>query len=64
VLLPFTLAAARLSGATRAFDTLPDGRFVGPLAVGGGADLDLARFREVRIVTNWFAELTRLVPGE
>ena len=64
VLLPFTLAAGRLSGATRAFDTLPDGRFVGPLAVGGAADLELARFREVRIVTNRFAELTRLVPPE
>ena len=61
-LLPFALAAGRLSAATRAYDTLPDGRFVGPRPVGGDANLDLP-LREVRVVTNWFTELERLVPA-
>ena len=58
---PFALTAGRLSAHRRAFDVLPDGRFVSlsteydnvPAAGSGG---------EIRLVFNWFEELKRLVP--
>jgi hypothetical protein len=60
---PFTLLAGRLSGMTRAFDVLPDGRFIG--LVGGGVDDRSASLNsEMRLVLNWFEELKRLVPFE
>jgi len=55
--LPFTLTAGRTSGATRAFDVLSDGRFVG-LVAGSGEGPS----REIRLVFNWTEELKRLVP--
>jgi hypothetical protein len=46
----------------RAWDILPDGRFVGvidaPAAQGGSAPIDT----DVRVVLNWFEELKALVP--
>ena len=60
--LPFVLTAGRLSGATRAFDVLPEGTFVGPVA---GLDDDIpgpAAAPEVHLVFNWFEELKRLAP--
>jgi Tol biopolymer transport system component len=57
--LPFSLTADRLSANTRAFDVLPDGRFVGP-ATG----MSEALVPQVRFVVNWFEELKRLVPTE
>ncbi len=56
-LLPFDVGAQRLSGQTRAFDVLPDGRFIG---------LGVVPLREpqVHFVVNWFEELERLVPTE
>jgi Tol biopolymer transport system component len=62
-LIPFALTAGRLSGAVRAFDVLPDGRFVGPVtatALEATADSP----SEVRLVVNWFEELKRLVPTD
>jgi eukaryotic-like serine/threonine-protein kinase len=60
-LLPFDVGAQRLSSQTRAFDVLPDGRFI-------GLGLDLADAPlgapEVHFVVNWFEELERLVPTE
>ena len=61
-LLPFDVGAQRLSGQTRAFDLLPDGRFIGL-----GADAAEAfplREPQVHIVVNWFEELERLAPTE
>ena len=61
-LLPFDVGAQRLSGQTRAFDLLPDGRFIGL-----GADAAEAfplREPQVRFVVNWFEELKRLAPTE
>jgi Tol biopolymer transport system component len=59
--LPFTLTAGRLSNSTRAFDVLPNGRFVG--LVGGNADSPGTDANEVRLVFNWFEELKRLAPA-
>ena len=61
-LAPFVLTAGRLGSATRAFDVLPDGRFVGLVADSADDDIPLAAGREIRLVVNWFEELTRLVP--
>jgi len=59
VLTPFDLTAGRLSGDTRGFDALPDGRFVGPVfAENAGGTIA----PEVRYVINWVEELKRLVP--
>ena len=55
---PFTLTADRLSTGTRAFDALPDGRFVGLVS---STRLETAA-PQVRIVLNWFEELKRLAP--
>jgi serine/threonine-protein kinase len=57
-LVRFPLMAAQLSGAVRAFDTLPDGGFVGPLTDAS----DALRPTEIHVVLNWFEELERLVP--
>jgi len=62
-LLPFALTAGRLGGGTRAWDALPDGRFVG-LVAGSGDEVSADRPGEVRLVINWFEELKRLVPTD
>jgi hypothetical protein len=60
--LPFIANAALLSGSARAFDVLPDGRFIG-LVVGSGDDQSgAAATSEIRVVLNWQEELKRLVP--
>jgi Tol biopolymer transport system component len=58
--LPFVMTAGRLSGVPRAFDVLPDGRFVGLVAGSAATEADTAP--QIRIVVNWFEELKRLVP--
>jgi Tol biopolymer transport system component len=58
--LPFDLTAGRISVATRPFDVLPNGRFIG---LGTStADQPGATAGEVRLVFNWFEELKGLVP--
>jgi serine/threonine protein kinase len=59
---PFTLLAGRLSGQTRAFDVLPDGRFVG--LVADNADSLGIGDTEMRIILNWFDELKRTLPAK
>jgi hypothetical protein len=59
-LVRFPLMAAQLSGAVRAFDTLPDGGFVGPLT--DTSEGNALRPTEIHVVFNWFEELERLVP--
>jgi Tol biopolymer transport system component len=56
----FPLTAGQLSGAVRAFDTLPDGGFVGALV--GSPEDNALRPTQIHVVVNWFAELERLVP--
>jgi len=63
-LVPFQLTAGRLSGATRAFDVLPDGRFVGPVSALALEAGDFYSAPQVRLVVNWAEELKRLVPTE
>ena len=59
---PFIANAGRLSGTWRAFDALPDGRFIG-LVVGSGDKVSsVFPSPEIRVVLNWFAELKQLVP--
>ncbi len=63
-LVPFQLTAGRLSGATRAFDVLPDGRFVGLISGSASEADDFALTPQVRLIVNWAEELERLVPTE
>lgn len=57
--LPGTISGGRLSTEARAFDVLPDGRFVG--LVRGSPD-GVSSTQEVRVVQNWSEELKRLAP--
>jgi Tol biopolymer transport system component len=63
--LPGAIVGRRLSSSTRAFDVMPDGRFVGLLGESA-AELEARESvpREVRIVLNWFEDLKRLVPAK
>jgi serine/threonine-protein kinase len=56
---PFALTAGMLSGGRRAFDVLPDGRFV---SLGSDDAAGNAFVNEVWLIVNWFEELRRLVP--
>jgi hypothetical protein len=60
---PVSLSAAaapdRLSIEGRDWDVMKDGRFVAAIPA---AAVNLSTLREVRVVTNWFEELKRLVP--
>jgi Tol biopolymer transport system component len=59
-ILPARVTAARTSNEPRAFDILPDGRFIG--LIGSGSDT-LAAI-ELRLVLNWFEELKQRVPAK
>jgi Tol biopolymer transport system component len=60
--LPGAVAGGRQAGLTRAFDVLPDGRFVG-LVSGSAEDISAeSASPEIRVVQNWTEELKRLVP--
>ena len=56
---PFQVLAGRLSIRPRAFDVLPDGRFVGLVPGSLGPMTPNA---ELRIVLNWLDELKQRVP--
>jgi Tol biopolymer transport system component len=60
-LFPAAVTAGRTSGLTRAFDILPDGRFIG-LVSGSEDSVAVASSSEIRVVLNWHDELKRLVP--
>jgi hypothetical protein len=55
------VTADRTSGQRRAWDVLPDGRFVG-LVAATGSDEGSLRLNEFRVVLNWTEELKRRVP--
>ena len=46
----------------RAYDVLPDGRFVGLVEPAGSEALAGALVTEMRVVLNWFEELKTRVP--
>jgi hypothetical protein len=56
---PAKVTADRLSGDMRAFDILPDGRFIG---LTNGSGPEVARAPQLRIVLNWTEELKQRVP--
>jgi len=56
-MLPARVMAERTSNQPRAFDMLPDGRFVG-LVGSTEAPAD----PEFRVILNWFEELKQRVP--
>jgi len=60
VLLPARVTGNRLSGATRAFDILPDGRFVGIVSPSDDVSTTIAP-TQFRIVLNWHEELKQRV---
>jgi eukaryotic-like serine/threonine-protein kinase len=60
--LPARVTGDRLSGEMRAYDVLPDGRFIGvitPSAIDGSGSPVPTQFR---VVVNWFEELKQRVP--
>jgi len=57
---PARVTAARLSSEMRAYDVLPDGRFVGLIPSAGLESSGAAT--EMRVVLNWFEELKARVP--
>ena len=62
-LLPAAVTMGRTSGLTRGFDILPDGRFIGAVAMTDENESSNAtNSREMRVVLNWLDELKRLVP--
>jgi Tol biopolymer transport system component len=58
-LIPFRLNGGRPSAISRAFDVLPNGRFVGPALPG---DAETSSRPEIRFVANWSEELKQRAP--
>jgi hypothetical protein len=50
----------RVSNENRAYDILPDGRFVGFINGSGDADARAAGGYQLHVVLNWFEELKRV----
>ena len=53
-----------LSTGPRAYDVLRDGRFICLVPESDVAADGAPRSQELRVVTNWFEELKRLVPAQ
>ena len=62
VLVPARVTANRPSGVYRAYDVLPDGKFIGPRDISG-ANSDLGS-GQIRVVLNWTEELKQRVPAK
>ncbi|MGH9385778.1 MAG: protein kinase domain-containing protein, partial [Vicinamibacterales bacterium] len=61
IVFPALVTGPRTSSQRRAYDILPDGRFIG--LVGTDPDSDpFAAASEIRVVINWFEELKARVP--
>lgn len=58
-LISATVTGGRVSGMARAYDLMPDGRFIG--IVSAGESQDVPRL-EVRVVLNWLEELKQRMP--
>jgi Tol biopolymer transport system component len=61
-MLPARVTAGRLSTETRAYDILPDGRFVGLVGASEADPAPVASSGQLRVVLNWFEELKQRVP--
>jgi serine/threonine protein kinase len=59
---PARVTADRLSNETRAYDILPDGRFIGLTSVLGTPNPQSSQGFQLRVVLNWFEELKQRVP--
>jgi hypothetical protein len=57
---PVSVTGDRLSIAPRAYDVLPDGRFVGLIT----EDQSRRALTEIRVILNWFDELNAKVPAK
>jgi Tol biopolymer transport system component len=62
--LPAKVTGDRRAGETRAFDIMPDGRFVGLVSISDKEPIALTDAAQIRVVLNWFEELKRLVPAK
>ena len=60
--VPAVVTGGVLSGSRRAYDVLPDGRFIG-VVVPGDALSTAGPANQIRVVLNWHEELKRLVPA-
>ena len=60
--LPARVMANRTSGETRAYDVLPDGKFVGVVSSSELDSLGAVAAPQIRVVLNWFDELKARVP--
>jgi Tol biopolymer transport system component len=59
--IPTDVIAGRTSSLTRVFDTLPDGKFIGPISASESGPATSQS--EIRVVLNWFEELNTRVPA-
>jgi len=57
---PSRVTDARVSNENRAFDILPDGRFIGFVNGSGDAEARSTGGLQLRVVVNWFEELKRV----
>ena len=62
-MVPAAVTGLVISGLPRAYDILPDGRFVGLVTPVDNAASTVARNAQIRVVLNWFTELQHLVPA-
>ena len=61
---PFRITANRLNTQARAYDVLPDGRFVGLIDASEPVGSPANNTAEICVVLNWFEELkARVQPG-
>jgi dipeptidyl aminopeptidase/acylaminoacyl peptidase len=61
MMVPAVVTGGVLSAGRRAYDVLPDGRFVGPVDPGDALST-VGAANQIRVVLNWQEELKRLVP--
>ena len=62
--LPARVTGSRINSQSRAYDTMPDGRFVGVIDATEQDDSRGGTETAVRVVLNWTEELKRLVPAK
>jgi serine/threonine-protein kinase len=63
VTAPFRINGNRLNTQARAYDVLPDGRFVGLIDASETEGSPANESSEIRVVLNWFEELKARVPS-
>ena len=59
-MLPARVTGSRINSQSRAYDTMPDGRFIGVIDATEQNDSRGGTETDVRVVFNWFEELKRL----